>query len=249
LPAVDLFVKPIRGKGGRGCERWLYAEGVYIGPGGRQLDPAALQRHVKGLATRRGRYLIQECLRNHPGLAQFGGSLTSLRITTCKTESGGFEVTNAVLKMSLAAGSSVDNFHQGGAVCKVDVASGEVGPAWDSWINRPCVVHDVHPATAARIAGMILPCWPETVAMLEKAAALFPDRIMVGFDVAITDRGPVIIEGNVQQGSDMVQRTHDLPVGLQRLGELLAFNASQALATRPPRIMRWYGPRDYWGPR
>ena len=85
--------------------------------------------------------------------------------------------------------------------------------------------------------------------MVAKAAALFPDRIMIGFDVAITDGGPVIIEGNVQQGSDMVQRTHDLPVGMQRLGQLLALHASQALATRPPRAMRWYGPRDYWGPR
>ncbi len=72
---------------------------------------------------------------------------------------------------------------------------------------------------------------------------------MIGFDVAITDRGPVIIEGNVQQGSNMVQRTHDRPVGLQRLGELLAHHASAAGALRPPRAMRWYGPRDYWGPR
>ena len=83
--------------------------------------------------------------------------------------------------------------------------------------------------------------------MVAKAAGLFPDRIMVGFDVAITDRGPVIIEGNVQQGSDMVQRTHDLPVGLQRLGELLAYQASEALATRPPRAMRWYGPARLLG--
>ncbi len=249
LPPHDLFIKPAKGKGGRGCEKWLYRDGAYDGPGGQRLDDAALRAHILALVARRGRYLIQECLRNHPDLTRFGGGLTSLRITSCKNESGGFEVTNAVLKMSLAAGSSVDNFHQGGAVCRVDVTTGEVGPAWDNWIKRPCVLHQLHPATGAAIAGMRLPCWPETVAMVAKAAGLFPDRIMVGFDVAITDRGPVIIEGNVQQGSDMVQRTHDLPVGLQRLGELLAFQASAALATRPPRAMRWYGPRDYWGPR
>jgi hypothetical protein len=249
FPQQDIFIKPVRGKGGRGCERWEFVDGRYRGPGGQDLDAAALCRHIRKLAQRRGRYLIQECLRNHPALMDLGGGLTSLRITTCRNESGGFEVTNAVLKMSLAAGVTVDNFHQGGAVCKVDVTRGEVGPAWDSWSKRPCVLHAVHPATGARIAGRVLPCWPETVAMLEKAAALFPDRIMIGFDVAITDRGPVIIEGNVQQGSDMVQRTHELPVGQQRLGELLAHHAMQALATRPPRAMRWYGPRDYWGPR
>lgn len=249
LPPCDLFIKPVKGKGGRGCEKWLYRDGAYDGPDGRRLTEAALCSHMLELVARRGRYLIQECLRNHPDLTPFGSGLTSLRITTCKDEAGSFEVTNAVLKMSLAAGSSVDNFHRGGAVCRVDVKSGEVGPAWDNWIRRPCVLHQAHPVTGAAIAGMRLPCWPETVAMVAKAASLFPDRIMVGFDVAITDRGPVIIEGNVQQGSDMVQRTHDLPVGLQRLGELLAFQSSEALATRPPRAMRWYGPRDYWGPR
>jgi hypothetical protein len=249
LPPHDLFIKPAKGKGGRGCEKWLHSDGGYVGPDGRRLAAAELQQHILHLIARRGRYLVQECLKNHPELTRFGGGLTSLRITSCKTESGGFEVTNAVLKMSLAAGSSVDNFHQGGAVCRVDVQTGEIGPAWDNWIKQPCVLHHTHPVTGAAIAGTRLPCWPETVAMVAKAAGLFADRIMVGFDVAITDRGPVIIEGNVQQGSDMVQRTHDLPVGLQRLGELLAYQASEALATRPPRAMRWYGPRDYWGPR
>jgi hypothetical protein len=249
LPPLDLFIKPAKGKGGRGCERWQFAEDGYAGPVGRKLDADGLQLHIRALVAKRGRYLIQECLRNHPELTGLSAGLTSLRITSCKNESGGFEVTNAVLKMSLAAGVTVDNFHQGGAVCQVDVATGEIGPAWDSWSKRPCVIHHAHPATGVRIAGMRLPCWAETVEMVERAASLFPDRIMIGFDVAITDSGPVIIEGNVQQGSDMVQRTHDLPVGMQRLGQLLAHHASQALATRPPRAMRWYGPRDYWGPR
>ena len=249
LPPRDIFIKPAKGKGGRGCEKWLHRDGGYEGPAGKRLTEEALRMHIVALVVRRGRYLIQECLQNHPELMRFGGGLTSLRITTCKTESGSFEVTNAVLKMSLAAGSSVDNFHQGGAVCRVDVATGEIGPAWDNWIKHPCVQHQQHPVTGTAIAGTRLPCWPETVAMLQRAASLFPDRIMIGFDVAITDRCPVIIEGNVQQGSDMVQRTHDLPVGLQRLGQLLAFHATDALATRPPRAMRWYGPRDYWRPR
>ncbi len=93
------------------------------------------------------------------------------------------------------------------------------------------------------------PAGPRPWRWWPKAAGLFPDRIMIGFDVAITDRGPVIIEGNVQQGSDMVQRTHELPVGLQRLGELLAWNATQALANRPPAVLAWYEPRKVWSAR
>ncbi len=249
LPRAEVFIKPAEGKGGRGCERWQYADGAYRGPGGRQLDAPGLLEHLRAIALRRGRMLVQECLHNHPQLRDLGGNLMSLRITTCRNESGSAEVTNAVLKMSLMPGSSVDNFHQGGAGCRVDIATGEVGPAFDSWVSNPCVRHEAHPETGARIAGRVLPCWPETVAMVAKCANLFPDRTMIGFDVAITDRGPVIIEANVQQSAENVQRTHDLPAGRQRLGELLAWNAERSLATRPPAVLKWFGPFKLWNGR
>jgi hypothetical protein len=245
LPRADIFIKPAKGKGGRGCEKWVYHNGVYCGPNGQHLDEAQLIRHIAELSRHRGRYLIQECLRNHATLLDLG-ELTSLRITSCKTEAGGFEVTNATLKLALSGRGSVDNFHQGGAVAKVDIKNGTVGPASDSWMHRPCVWHDVHPATRALIAGRTLPLWHETIDLVERAHALFPDRMMVGFDVAITDRGPVVIEGNVQSGCDMIQRTHDIPVGQQRLGEILAFHADQARATSIPHRMRWFGPLQYF---
>ena len=50
----------------------------------------------------------------------------------------------------------------------------------------------------------------------------------MGWDVAITDRGPVIIEGNVQSGCDMIQRTHDLPAGIGRLAECYAHHVQEA---------------------
>ena len=245
LPQRDLFVKPAKGKGGRGCERWRRVAGGYRGPHGDVLTEDALIGHLARRAERRGRHLIQECLVNHPDLAGLSHGLSSLRITSCRNERGGFEVTNATLKFSFAGGSSVDNFHRGGGVARVAIDSGIVGPASDSWSRRPCLWHKSHPATGARIEGRRLPLWPETVALVERAHALFPDRVMLGFDVAITDRGPVIIEGNVQSGCDMIQRTHDLPVGRQRLGELLAFHADHAISLplrRKP--MAWFGPLD-----
>ena len=246
LPRGNIFIKPATGKGGRGCEKWSHDGNRYRGPGGIELDEAELIQHIAGLAANKGRYLVQECLENHQELRELGDNLTSLRITSCKNEHDAFEVTNATLKLSLRPGSAVDNFHQGGAVARVDVDSGEVGRASDSWIDKPCTWHTTHPITTAPIAGRILPRWNETLHMVTRAHALFPDRIMLGFDVAITDRGPVIIEGNVQSGCDMIQRTHDAPVGRQRLGRLLAHHATLANVMRPPRRMRWFGPFQYW---
>ncbi len=245
FPQADIFIKPAKGKGGRGCEKWVYHEGRYIGPNGRMLMEAQLIAHIVGLANQRGRYLVQECLTNNVLMRDLG-ELTSLRVTSCKTEDGDFEATNATLKLSLS-GSGVDNFHQGGAVAKVDMTTGALGPASDSWVKRPCIWHEHHPVTKARITDRILPYWRDTVRLVEKAHRLFPDRIMLGFDVAITDRGPVVIEGNVQSGCDMIQRTHDTPVGKQRLGVLLAHHADKAAkTTRIMRRMRWFGPFEYF---
>jgi hypothetical protein len=250
LPKCDIFIKPAKGKGGRGCEKWAFSGHEYLGPDGQAFNEIELLQHIGELAELRGRYLIQECLQNHPDLRDISGGLTSLRITSCRNEQGRFEVTNATLKLSFAPGKSVDNFHQGGGVAKVDIRYGTVGAASDSWKSRPCVWHRIHPINGAVIEGRELPLWHQTVTMVERAHALFPDRIMLGFDVAITDCGPVIIEGNVQSGCDMIQRTHDQPVGRQRLGQLLAFHASTAIRLPlPNQAMKWFGPIDYFRPR
>lgn len=243
LPPHDIFIKPAKGKGGRGCEKWTYHLGTYRGPGEISLDEKSLIEHIKTLTAKRGLFLIQECLENHPAMRDLGSSLTSLRINCIRNEKGIFEATNAVLKMSLTGGTGVDNFHQGGAVAKVDIKTGIVSAAADSWLRHPCLWHKVHPATKARIEGRQLPLWPEVTAMVEKTHLLFPDRTLLGFDVAITERGPVIIEGNVQSGCDMIQRTHDLPVGRQRLGQLIAFHAEKTLVLPLPRPkMQWFSP-------
>lgn len=250
LPKCDIFIKPARGKGGRGCEKWVFTGRGYKSPAGRELSAGGLHEHVLDLARRRGRYLIQECLANHAALHDLSPGLTSLRITSCRTENADFEVTNATLKIAFSSEAAVDNFHRGGGIAKVDVATGILSSASDSWQNRPCVWHKTHPANGAKIEGRTLPLWPETVDVVVRAHRLFPDRIMLGFDVAITDRGPVLIEGNVQSGCDMIQRTNDLPVGKQRLGELLAHHAALAISRPlPPKRMIWFGPQDYFGRR
>jgi len=155
--------------------------------------------------------------------------LTSCRIMTVKNEAGAFEATHAVFKSSTRPGAIVDNFHRGGVVSRVDMASGRLGPASDAGVGQPCVWYDRHPLTGERIAGRQLPFWTETIDLVCRAHAAFPDRITVGWDVSITDDGPVLLEGNVQSGCDMIQRTHDLPAGSGRLAECYAHHVRQAL--------------------
>ncbi len=229
LPACDLFAKPLKGRGGRGCERWLHqSDGSYLGQDGERLSAAELLRHFMD-RSKLSPMLVQEALRPHADLRDLSVNvLTSCRMMTVKDEAGRFEATHAVFKSSTKEEAIVDNFHKGGIVSRVEMTSGALGPASDAGVGRPCIWYEAHPLTGARIGGRILPQWRETVALVEQAHAAFPDRIVVGWDVAITERGPMIIEGNVQSGCDMIQRTHELPAGIGRLAECYAFHVERA---------------------
>jgi hypothetical protein len=187
---------------------------------------ARLQR----LARKAGKsFLLQKRAVNHPDLQDLcGAALSSMRIMSVLGPSGGVEVLFAVFKISGHGGSVVDNFHAGGLVCKVDMETGQLGAATDWGIKQPGKWLDAHPATGAAIAGRTLPLWAETVECVRQAHLAFPDRIAVAWDVAITDEGPRIIEGNNQFGLDMVQRTHRMPVGNSRFCELYAWHISRA---------------------
>lgn len=229
LPAVDLFVKPNRGKGGRGAERWDHRpDGAYENVGGTRLRAAELVDHLRRLPFPDG-VLVQPRRTNHPEMTDLGnGALATVRIVTCRNEHGGFEVTNAVLRMAQGRNRVVDNFHAGGLAARVDLATGTLGRATDLGLLPTAGWRDAHPNSGAPIVGRPLPCWAETLALAVRAHAAFADRVLVGWDVGIMADGPELVEGNGAPDLDIIQRTHREPIGNARLGELLAFHLRTA---------------------
>lgn len=61
-------------------------------------------------------------------------------------------------------------------------------------------VYEKHPETGAVFKDFQIPFWKETLEMLEKAARTMHQVRYVGWDIAITESGPVIIEGNNDPG-------------------------------------------------
>lgn len=57
-----------------------------------------------------------------------------------------------------------------------------------------------HPITNAELVGLQLPYWNEIKDMLTHAAKEIPQVAYVGWDIAITPDGPVLIEGNTTPG-------------------------------------------------
>lgn len=231
LPHIDLFIKPIRGKGGRGAERWDYlAPDSYQGIDGAILTEAELLRRLKMLSFEEG-YLVQPRVLNHPLTADLSnGALATVRILTCRNEQGGVEVTNAVFRMARGRNTVVDNFHAGGIAAKVDLPSGKLGSATDIGVRATTGWCDTHPDTGAQIAGRELPLWHETLDLVRRAHAVFSDRVIIGWDVALLAGGPQLVEGNGAPSLDIIQRTHREPLGNACLGQLLAFHLGQVLS-------------------
>lgn len=224
FPHTDIFVKPLDQSGGSGAQAWDAVENGKLRSitTGEQLTPTEL---IAKLKTTHRTFIIQQRVRNHHSIRDLSnGALATVRLMTLLNEHGAYEATNAAFRMAIGKNKLVDNFHAGGIVAKIDVASGLLGPASDIGLRPDIGWCTAHPDTGAQIEGRLLPFWPETLALACRAHAAFAPRVIVGWDIAITDDGPVIVEGNRGPDIDLVQRSHRAPLGPTRFAELIAYH-------------------------
>ncbi|HET8701838.1 MAG TPA: sugar-transfer associated ATP-grasp domain-containing protein [Nitrococcus sp.] len=235
LPRFDLFFKPLTGAGGRGAERWNYEKsGLYRSSDGMRRNEAELLDHLRALSERK-RYIVRPRCVNRAEISDLGnGALSTVRVMTCRNECDECEVTTAVFRMAQGETAVVDNFHAGGIVAPVDIHTGVLGYGIDGGkLGGGARRFERHPDTGGRIAGRRLPCWQEVLDLARSAhAKAFADQITVGWDIALTDDGPKLVEGNKGPCVDLLQRPHGSPLGTSRFGELLAFNLKRAMALK-----------------
>lgn len=230
LPACDLFAKPNKGRGGGGAEKWRYlADGSYLGSDGQRLSGERLMQRFCAFRGKGG-YLVQPVAANHPGLADLGnGVLTTVRLLTCRNESDGIEATNAVMRFPRIGEETVDNFHAGGLAAEVDLETGCLGPATDLGLYPAVGWRARHPDTGVAIVGRRLPRWEEAVDLALRAHETFPERVFVGWDLALLPEGWHLVEGNAAPDLDILQRTTRRPLGNRRFGRLLAHHTAVLL--------------------
>jgi hypothetical protein len=222
LPRIDLFVKPVQGTGGKGAERWdCCGAGYKSRTCGFVSESEFLDRLRRRSRSRP--MLVQPRVRNCEELADLNNdALSTFRIVTCLDESDRPEVVAAVMRMAIGDNDCVDNFHSGGIAAAVDPASGKLGSASDLGMNARRGWADRHPDTGARIRGRLVPQWKEACGLAQRAHRAFDDRTIVGWDIAPTEDGPIIIEGNGSPDLDIVQRTTRSGLADSRLSRLLS---------------------------
>lgn len=103
-----------------------------------------------------------------------------------------FEFIDA--KFTVGLGSDIVNATLDNSIfCLVDVDTGIVtSDLCDYDLN----VYSEHPITHWKPKGFQIPMWSEILDLCKKAAQVVPNVAYVGWDVALTKNGPVLIEGN-----------------------------------------------------
>lgn len=138
--------------------------------------------------------IAEEYIVQHKLLMELSPSaVNTVRIFTQIDASDQVEILGCRLRISI--NSQVDNMAAGNIAAPIDERTGVLyGPGVYSDITKPEEI--VHPVTGVSIIGFKIPFWEETLAMVKEAALSHPENRSIGWDIAITENGPDLIEGN-----------------------------------------------------
>lgn len=147
-----------------------------------------------------GQILIEEYVKQHSKMnALFPYSVNTLRIVSAYKDG---KVTILFRAIRIGNGKNVvDNFNHGGMYSVINEKGIIEKPAIDKNSN----IYEVHPVTKTSIVGFEIPYFKEAIKMVKEAAKIVKEVGLVGFDIAITENGPVMIEGNQLPGYDIYQ--------------------------------------------
>lgn len=228
----DLFSKPIDLNGGMGAQRWRWVDGVWHDEAGTPHDRAAVFAVLADASRERGQ-LLQECLVNAPELALLTtDALSTARIITTRGLGGDPEVVAGAFRIGLR-GNATDNLHRGGVAVAIDVTTGRLGGAMRPDPATMIMPLQRHPDTGVAFEGFQLPRWAEATALAVRAHALLSHIAVVGWDVAFTPDGPVIVEGNFSPEPRLTQAPSGAPLGLTNHLRYLDAQLRRSYARRP----------------
>ncbi|MGP6205891.1 sugar-transfer associated ATP-grasp domain-containing protein [Microbacterium sp. F2] len=143
----------------------------------------------------RGELLIEENIVQHPDVAAVcAGTVNSTRVAAFFD---GEKTHILAIAQKFGRGQVADQMDFGGFYTMLDPETGaSLGDGYDSHGH----VHKLHPDSGYPIADFQLPMFDEVIAFVDKVARHVPQVKYVGWDIAVTPDGPVLIEGNWATG-------------------------------------------------
>lgn len=177
-----LFLKKNEGYGGSGC--YLLKKNNL---------PAQIEDFGEVLMG--ANYIHQEVIVQHPAINKmFSKSINTLRLDVYLDDENNSHLISALMRFGIG-NNIVDNTSSGGFFASVDIEKETLQGKGYKVIAEDGAMYIDHPDTKTKIDGFKIPYLKESIALAKFAIKQLPTK-MIGWDIAITKNGPLIIEGN-----------------------------------------------------
>lgn len=183
----NIIVKPVDQACGRNIEK-INVENVD--------NPQDLYKQL----VEKEQFLVEDLIVQHPEMNKlYPEAVNTLRIVSV-TKNNNVHIMFRSIRMG-NSGNVVDNFNHGGLFTTIDE---------DGVIRKPAVdkkgnIYENHPYTNTPILGFEIPNFKEAMEYVKQMALEIPEVGYVGWDIAITENGPVVVEANPFPGHDIYQ--------------------------------------------
>lgn len=192
----DMICKPLDGSSGQGIIKLTPAD---------YSDPHALYERLKA----QGIGIIEDCVHQHPDIAALcPTSVNTIRVATLL---GDKKEGIVYAYIRIGNGKVMDNVDCGGMAAPIDLETGKIAGVG---ANKAGESYEIHPMTGKRIPGTQIPYWDEVKKMCLEAMHVVPQVRFVAWDVAITENGPLFIEGNSFPSHAIPQFAAHFPDGI-----------------------------------
>ena len=146
--------------------------------------------------------LLEEKISNHETIRMFSEqSLNTVRVYTLIDTDRRVLFLSSSLRVG-ASGSIVDNMHGNGHAVPIDIETGILlgnGKSYDS------TRFDINPHSGLEYKGIQLPYWDKVIECVLYACNELKEVRFNAWDIAITDTGVELIEGNVEPDPTLMQ--------------------------------------------
>ena len=227
----DLFIKPRRENEGEGAEAWSWRkeEEIYENEFYGRWDDEGLFKHLQHQAKAHdsGSFLVQPPVEPHQALAflKIKATPTVRILTYVDPETEEIRIGESMLRYTMNRESIVDNANKGGRVAPVEMETGKAGRPRSSNPDE----REEELREAKEVESLIMPYWKECRDLVIRAHEALRYRLVIGWDLLITDEGPLLLEGNSQAGLCFLQRAHAMQVSETEMGEALGIHSANAV--------------------
>lgn len=160
-------------------------------------DYRALYTYLKENHGENG--IIEEWIQQHEDISRiYDRAVNPIRvITITQSERCNFLVAG----LTIGNSNEISNASCNDLVAPIDIDKGIITLPAANFEKQ----YKTHPKTGMRIEGFKIPYWKELRHLIQEASKVIPEIGYIGWDVAITTEGPILIEGNTSPGYKFYQ--------------------------------------------